>query len=127
MPDRLRQTPSPRYDDGVKLWQARVRFPDGTRKAFGVYARKRDAQDAMDEAWENWHGNPVTAGMTVGEYAATWTRKHPRSARTNETADHRISRVLDVRVEGRLFRDWPMRDLKRRHVNELVGAMLRVA
>lgn len=124
--DRLRQTPSPRYENGTKLWQARVRFPDGTRKAFGVYDRKRDAQDAMDEAWENWHGGR-RGSMTVGEYAATWTERHPRSQRTNKTNVHRISRVLDVRVEGIPFRDWPMRDLRRKHIYQLVDAMLKAA
>lgn len=121
---RLNQHPSPRTVDGVKLWQARIRFPDGTRPAFGVYSRKRDAQDAMDEAWAKWHGRLQGNAITVSQYAETWTQRHPRSQRTNKTNDHRISRVLGVRVEGRLFRDWPMRELKRRHTNELVGAML---
>lgn len=128
VPNRLNQHPTKRYEDGVFVgWQARVRMPDGTRPGFGVHATKKDAQAVMDAEWDRWHGQQAHGSMTVGEYAKTWTEKHPRSRRTNEASNHRLSRVLDVRVEGVLFRDWPMRELKRRHINELVGAMLRVA
>jgi hypothetical protein len=81
----------------------------------------------MDAAWETWHKGTDPNPETVGGYAATWTERHPRSARTNQTNDHRISRVLDVTVEGKPFREWRMRDLKRRHINVLVDAMLRAA
>lgn len=125
---KLNQRPTKRYEDGVFVgWQGRVRFPNGTRKACGVHATKRAAQDAMDRAWADHFGKPLRDGKTVGDYAATWTSRHPRSPRTNKTNDHRISRVLDVRVEGTLFRDWPMRDLRRRHIYQLVDAMLRAA
>jgi integrase len=55
-----------------------------------------------------------------------WTERHPRGERTNKTNDHRIARVLDVELEGRKLRDWPFRDLRRRHALELVAYMLTV-
>jgi integrase len=39
---------------------------------------------------------------------------------------HRIRRVLAVKLEGVELRDWLFRDLRRRHVNELVDHMLSV-
>lgn len=62
----------------------------------------------------------------MGDYAATWTERHPRSERTNATNDHRISRVLDVEIGGVLLRDWPLRELRRRYTLTLVDHMLRV-
>jgi hypothetical protein len=64
--------------------------------------------------------------VTVGVYAATWIKRHPRARRTNTTNDGRLRQVLDVELEGRRLRDWPVRDLKRRHALELVAHMLTV-
>ena len=69
---------------------------------------------------------------TVGRYfdgdaecgVSRWSERHPRSERTNRTNEHRISRVLDVEIEGMQLRDWDMRDLRPRHGGELVGVML---
>jgi hypothetical protein len=62
---------------------------------------------------------------TLGDYAATWTERHPRAERTNATYDHRISRVLDVEIEGIPLKDWPLHELRRRHTLALVDHMLR--
>jgi integrase len=37
-----------------------------------------------------------------------------------------VRQQLDVQLEGRSLRDWPIRDLRRRHAVELVGIMLTV-
>src|SRR4051794_10165776 len=53
------------------------------------------------------------------------TERHPRSERTNATNDHRISRVADVEIEGIPLKDWPLRELRRRHTLALIDHMLR--
>jgi integrase len=63
--------------------------------------------------------------VTIGEYASSWTQRHPRSERTNATNAGRIAQVLDLELEGRPLRDWPFRDLRRRHAVDLVDVMLR--
>jgi integrase len=87
----------------------------------GTFALKREAQQAIDEAY-GLSDRPDT----LGEYFATWSTHHPRSERTNETNEHRISRVLEVEVEGIPLKQWPMRELRRRHALALVDHMLRV-
>ena len=62
---------------------------------------------------------------TLGDYFATWIERHPRSERTNATYEHRVSRVTDVEIEGIALKDWPMRELRRRHTLALVDHMLR--
>jgi hypothetical protein len=87
----------------------------------GTFARKGEAQQAIDEAY-GLSDRPDT----LGGYTATWTERHPRSERTNATNDHRISRMLDVEVEGIALKDWPLRELRRRHTLVLVDYMLKV-
>jgi integrase len=87
----------------------------------GTFSLKREAQQAIDEAY-GLSDRPDT----LGEYFATWPTHHPRSERTNETNEHRISRVLEVEVEGIPLKQWPMRELRRRHALALVDHMLRV-
>src|SRR3954471_12172745 len=87
----------------------------------GTFALKREAQQAIDEAY-GLSDRPDT----LGEYFATWSTNHPRSERTNETNEHRISRVLEVKIEGISLKQWPMRELRRRHALALVDHMLRV-
>lgn len=105
---------------GRKVWVARYTAPDGRRLSAGTFAKKREAQDAIDAAYEL----PVSRS-TLGAYAKDWTARYPRSVRTNQTNDHRIAQVLDVRIEGRVLRDWPFAKLRRRHALELVDQMLR--
>ena len=57
---------------------------------------------------------------TLGAYFETWTERHPRSERTNATNEHRIGRLVDVEVEGMALKDWPLRELRRRHALVLV-------
>jgi integrase len=103
------------------VWIARYTTPTGQRLSAGTFKLKRDAQDAIDAAYSR----PATI-ETVGAYAATWTERHPRSKRTNQTNDHRIGRLLDVPLDGRELRYWLLADLRRRHANDLVAHMLTV-
>lgn len=118
-----RETPYKRtYPSGKVRWVARFTRPDGSRDTNGTFELKRDAQDAINQAYEDQlRGAPET----LGAYAETWTTRRPRSARTNETNDGRVRQVLDVKIEGLRLRDWPLRDLKRRHALDLVDRLLR--
>jgi integrase len=90
-------------------------------RGFGTFSRKRDAQRAIEEAY----GIPDDP-KTLGAYFETWIARHPRAERTNATYEHRISRVLDVEVEGLALSDWPLSNLRRRHTLALVDHLLRV-
>jgi hypothetical protein len=117
-----------RNPSGEIVWMARYAGRDGKRhiakptwnRRKGTFRRKADAQKAIDEAY-GLSDRPDT----LGDYAATWTERHPRSERTNATNDHRISRVADVEIEGIPLKDWRLRELRRRHTLALVDHMLR--
>jgi integrase len=118
-----------RNPSGEIVWMARYTGRDGKRRVAkprwnggkGTFNLKREAQRAIDEAY-GLSDRPDT----LGEYFATWPTHHPRSERTNETNEHRISRVLEVEIEGIPLKQWPMRELRRRHALALVDHMLRV-
>jgi len=117
-----------RNPSGQVVWVARYTGRDGKRhiakptwnRGKGTFTRKADAQRAIDEAY-GLSDRPDT----LGDYSATWTERHPRSERTNATNDHRISRVADVEIEGIPLKDWPLRELRRRHTLALIDHMLR--
>lgn len=124
-----RESPTKRRNPSGKIvWLARYTGRDGQRRIAkptwnrgkGTFTRKSEAQRAIDEAY-GLSDRPDT----LGDYFATWTERHPRSERTNATNDHRISRVADVEVEGIPLKDWPLRELRRRHALALVDHMLR--
>jgi integrase len=124
-----RESPTKRRNpSGKVVWLARYTGRDGKRhiakptwnRGKGTFARKSEAQRAIDEAY-GLSDRPDT----LGDYFATWTDRHPRSERTNATNDHRISRVADVDIEGIPLKDWPLRELRRRHALALVDHMLR--
>src|ERR1700742_4207457 len=118
-----------RNPSGSIVWVARYTGRDGKyhiakptwNRGKGTFVRKADAQRAIDEAY-GLSDRPDT----LGAYFATWTDRHPRSDRTNATNEHRISRVTDVDVEGVALKDWPMRELRRRHALVLVDHMLTI-
>jgi integrase len=118
-----------RNPSGEIVWVARYTGRDGTRHIAkpawnggkGTFDLKREAQRAIEEAY-GLSDRPDT----LGEYFATWTTRHPRSERTNATNEHRIGRVLEAEIEGVPLKQWPMRELRRRHALALVDHMLRV-
>jgi len=118
-----------RNPSGKVVWVARHTGRDGKHhiakptwnRGKGTFDRKADAQRAIEEAY-GLSDKPDT----LGEYAETWTERHPRSERTNATNDHRIGRVLDVEIEGIALADWPLREVRRRHALAVVDHMLRV-
>jgi hypothetical protein len=105
---------------GRIVWLARYTRPDGTRAYWkpkwnggrATFEQRRDAQRAIDEA-RLYHGRGRPD--TVGAYLEIWTSRHPRLERTSAEYEHRISRVLDVNVEGRPLANWCLRDLRRHH------------
>lgn len=134
MPTRpRRERPVPRANpSGKKVWRARPRDRAGNRVELGTFRLQGPcsavgradccAQHAIDTFYQREGG--VLARGTVGSYAETWLRLHPRSERTNGTNDFRLSRVLDIEIEGRPLAEWPFVELRRRHTNELIGRLL---
>ena len=117
---------------GRVVWLARYTRPDGTRaywkpdwnRGSATFEHRHDAQRAIDEAHlyndrGGW-GRPDS----VGTYLEAWTSRHLRPERTSAKYDQRISRVLDVELEGRPLADWRLRDLRRRHAIALVDHLL---
>jgi integrase len=123
-----------RQPGGRVVWLARYTRPDGTRAYWkpdwndgrATFALKRDAQRAIDEAHAYHRRYGLVLPQTLGAYFEGWIERHPRAERTNARNRHRITRVLDVEVEGRPLRDWPLPELRRRHALALVDHMLRV-
>lgn len=130
-----RQTPYKRsYPSGRTAWIARYYDLDGkTRYAKprwnagkSAFARKGDAQRAIDEALERLYGiGAELAPERIGDYYEGWLRRHPRSARTDKTNADRVSYVLDVEIEGRALGDWEFDELRRRQALALLDHMLR--
>jgi integrase len=127
---RRREAPVKRRNpSGEVVWVARYTGRDGKHhiakptwnRGKGTFARKAEAQRAIEEAY-GLSDRPDT----LGEYFVTWTTRHPRSERTNATNEHRIGRVLEVEIEGIPLKQWPLRELRRRHALALVDHMLRV-
>jgi len=118
-----------RNPSGEIVWLARYTGRDGKRhiakpswnRGKGTFRRKGEAQKAIEEAY-GLSDRPDT----LGAYFENWTDRHPRAERTNTTNEHRISRVTDVEVEAIPLKDWPLRELRRRHALALVDHMLRV-
>jgi integrase len=115
-----RETPIKRTNASGKVrWLARYTNAEGKRKSAGTFAKRGEAQDAIDAAYGR-SDDPTT----LGGYAATWIERHPRSARTNKSSRTRLNAVLDVVVDGAPLRSWEFTDLRRRHANVLVAYML---
>ena len=120
-----RESPLKRVNpSGKVVWVARYTGPDGKRRSAGTFKLQRVAQRAIDAAYSERENHPVMRD-TVGAYAKDWTQRYPRSERTNKTNDGRIAQVLDVEIEKRKLRDWPLAELRRRHALELADHMLR--
>jgi integrase len=127
-----RESPIRRVNpSGKVVFVARYTAPDGRYRSAGTFRRRGPcgdtsgrgdccAQHAIDAAYLR----PAVRN-TLGEYFGDWTDRYPRSPRTDETNRGRIGAVLDVIIDGRALRDWPLAELRRRHALELVDRMLR--
>jgi hypothetical protein len=112
---RHRERPTSRVNpSGEKAWVARATDPQGKRQWLGTFKLKREAHDTIDAAYEEWRSAPA-ARDTIGQYAADWTERHPRSRRTNYDRNSKLRQVLDVEIEGRKLRDWRFSQLQRSH------------
>jgi integrase len=146
MQNRRRETPLARINpSGDKVWVARYttramktdaktgrRVP--VRKSAGTFALRGPcrapaergdccAQHAIDYAYDR-ERSTISERRTVGGYADTWTKRHPRAERTNSSYNGRLKQVLDVELEGLPLRDWPMVDIRRRHAVDLLEVLL---
>lgn len=121
-----------RYPDGRTVWVARWRDLAGKQRyaaprwngGKATFERKGDAQRAIDEALEELYGLSSGESRRIGSYSESWTRLHPRAARTNKTYNDRVSCALGIEIEGRQLRDWEFDELRRRQVLALVDHML---
>lgn len=120
---------------GNVVWVARYTGRDGKRRSAGTYDLRgpckyesEDGSCCAQHAINHAYDQPIVKATrnTVGSYAKEWTEKHPRATRTNRSYNHRVGRVLDVKIENRAFKDWPINEIRRRHVNHLVDHLLRV-
>lgn len=132
-----------RNPSGKIVWQARWTDRNGKRRYAGTFELKGACREPVEGVWrgETWDGccaqhaidaayardaspSPARA-RTVRGYAETWTDLHPRQARTNRSYGYRVKVMLEVKVDGVPFGDWPMADVRPRHVEQLVDVMLR--
>ena len=98
-----RERPIPRTNpSGERVWIARATDSDGRRHHLGTFKLRLEAQDAIDRPYQEWEKRPV-GRHTVGEYAADWTQRHPRSRHTNYDRDSKLRQVLDVEIERRSY------------------------
>lgn len=126
---KRRETPLKRENpSGAERYVARYTDANGKRRSAGTFKLKREAQDAIDEAYEAMEAAPTAdlEAMTIGEYAELWPDRHPRPAQTAASHRSRLRAVLAIPVEGRPLADWPYRELKRRHMVTAFDHMLRV-
>lgn len=120
---------------GKVRWIARYTDSDGRRQTAGTFAKEGPCKHPEPEGaccaqHRIWHmygvEAPSPAGLqTVGGYFDGWLDLHPRPERTAADYAGRVRAVLDVMVDGRKFRDWPIREVKRSHLGRLVDVMLR--
>ena len=113
---------------GQRVWKARWTDKTGKRRfgwppdIKGTHKLKKDAQAAIDACYERDQQGPART-ETLGGYATSWLKNHPRAKVTNRTNQGRINAVLDVVLEGSPLREWPFDQLRRRHANALVGVL----
>lgn len=123
-----------RNPSGKTVWVARAVNPNGETMYPGTFALRGPcvqrgrtdccAQHATDAMYDAWDAGAPARPETVGAYASTWTKLHPRSERTNATNQHRIERVLDVEIEGMPLRGYRFDEIRRRHALALVDHLL---
>jgi integrase len=135
MQHRRHEKPIPRTNpSGKKMWVARWTNRKGDYKYAGTFAVRgacREptevgdccAQHAIDAAYARESSTPGRRD-TLGAYSDSWLDRHPRSDRTNRSYRQRVGYVLDVELEERPLREWPLGELRRRHATDLVKVLL---
>jgi integrase len=123
-PKRRHEAPIKRVNpSGKTAWVARYTNREGKRKSAGTFRLEREAQAAIDAAYERESTTPSRAD-TLGGYANLWPKVHPRSERTNRDREWRIGVVLAMKVEGLELRHWPLTDIRRRHALAVQARLL---
>lgn len=121
-----REKPRPRTNpSGKRAYVAYVRPPGSREKEYlGTRSLEREAQALIDDWYDARDAGRPTGRTRLGTYAEDWLDRFPRSERTNRTNAFRLTRALDVEIEDRKLADWPLADLRRRHVTVLQGKLL---
>lgn len=127
-----RETPVLVDGKSGRRWKARYTASNGRRLSAGTFKLKGpcrkptpDGQCCAQHAIDTAYGQELEADPnTVGEYAATWMERYPRSVETSRTNDRRMAIALDVKLQGRTLRDWPLCELRRKHAIELIRILL---
>jgi integrase len=118
------ERPLPRTNpSGRKVWVARYTDRHGKRRSAGTFDLRRDAQEAIWRAYEREAGGTPKL-KTVRAYYGRWLDDHPRSERTAKSYEGRLRAVLDVKVDGALFGDWIMEEVRRPQARQLVRVLL---
>lgn len=124
---------------GAERWVARYVNHEGKQVSAGTFRLKgrcdaRDdgskpqccAQHAIDAAQDALETRAPVGERTIGEYAAEWPERYPKSRQSERSHKTRLKAALAIPLEGRLLADWPYKDLRPRHMVALVDHMLRV-
>lgn len=126
-----RQNPS-----GVVRYVARYTGDDGKRRSAGTYVKKGPCKQprsdnrccAQHAIWHAYEQDAPTDArpLTVREYfEGPWLQRHPRMARTELTYKGAVQSILDVKTSGQAFGEHAVRDIRARHADDLLDAMLR--
>lgn len=139
---RRREKPIKRVNpSGKERWVARYTALEGLRKSAGTYdlkgpckqpdptqpgRRECCAQHAIDAAYLNEEAAPAAGEKTIGQYREIWPDRYPKTRQTARSHKTRLKAALAIPLEGRTLAEWPYRDLRPRHVTDLIDHMLTV-
>lgn len=132
-----RESPLKRYNpSGKKVWVARYTNREGRRRSAGTFKLEGPckapdefggccAQHAIDAAHKREATAAPAGEKTIGEYAAEWRERYPKSPQSERSHRTRLKAALAIPLEGKPLADWPYKDLRPRHMTDLVDHMLR--
>lgn len=124
---RRHESPTRRVNPSGKVaWVARWTDRDGRRQSAGTFPFKRDAQAAIDQAYDAHYTDGGTASReTVAAYAATWLARHPRTPRTERGYTSRLDGILGVPLNGRPLRAYRLTEVRRSEMVDLLDVLYR--
>lgn len=124
----------PSKTNGRVRWVARYTRQDGRRVSAGTYGKegpcKKPREDgaccAQHAIWHAYDAEqPENRAETVRWYfEEVWLERHPRAERTEAGYRSRLKVALGMPTKDGLFGDLAMRDVRARHVDDLVHHML---